>query len=209
MDALERYIREMSTPQHETLAWVERQSWLRTSHGRQVSGPEVGALLRTLVRLMQARRVLEIGTFSGYATLWMAEALPEDGRIDTIEINDEMEDLIREGFERAGLSDRIRLHIGDALDLLPTLDERYDLVFIDADKRLYKDYYDLVMPYLNSGGYIIADNTLWDGHVVEADHQKDPQTRGIMAFNDAVAADSRVEKVIIPVRDGLTIIRKL
>ena len=208
MDALERYIREMSTPQHETLAWVERQSWLQTSHGRQVSGPEVGALLRTLVRLMQARRVLEIGTFSGYATLWMAEALPEDGRIDTIEINDEMEDLIREGFERAGLSDRIRLHIGDALDLLPTLDERYDLVFIDADKREYVAYYQSVFDLVRPGGLIVADNVLWDGKVYGEDIPRDQQTRGIMAFNDLVAGDTRVENFILPLRDGLNIIQK-
>jgi predicted O-methyltransferase YrrM len=208
MDALERYIREMSTPQHETLAWVERQSWLRTSHGRQVSGPEVGALLRTLVRLMQARRVLEIGTFSGYATLWMAEALPEDGRIDTIEINDEMEDLIREGFERAGLSDRIRLHIGDALDLLPTLDERYDLVFIDADKREYVAYYQSVFDLVRPGGLIVADNVLWDGKVYGENIPRDQQTRVILAFNDLVAGDTRVENFILTLRDGLNIIRK-
>ena len=208
MDALERYLREMSTPQSEALAWVERQSWLRTSHGRQVAGPQVGALLRQFVQLLQPRRILEIGTFSGYSTLWMAEALPEGGRIDTLEINDEMEDLIREGFERAGLSDRIRLHIGDALDILPTLSESYEMVFIDADKRDYVAYYQSVFDLVAPGGIIVADNVLWDGKVCADEPPRDQQTRGILAFNDLVAGDARVENFILPLRDGLHIIRK-
>lgn len=208
MDALERYIREMSTPQGEALAWVERQSWLRTSHGRQVTGPQVGALLRQFVLLLQPQRVLEIGTFSGYATLWMAGALPEGGRIDTIEINDEMEDFIREGFERAGLSDRIRLVIGDALDILPGMDNCYDLVFIDADKRDYVAYYQYVIDLVRTGGLIVADNVLWDGKVCGEEIPRDQQTRGILAFNDLVAGDDRVENFILPLRDGLNIIRK-
>ena len=208
MDALERYIREMSTPQGETLAWVERQSWLRTSHGRQVTGPQVGALLRQFVQLLQPRHVLEIGTFSGYATLWMADALPEGGRIDTIEINDEMEDLIREGFERAGLAGRIRLLIGDALDILPTLTDSYELVFIDADKRDYVAYYQSVFDLVAPGGFIVADNVLWDGKVCGEEIPRDQQSRGILAFNDLVAGDDRVENFILPLRDGLNIIRK-
>ena len=208
MDALERYVREMSTPQGEVLSWVERQSWLRTSHGRQVSGPEVGALLRQFVQLLQPRRVLEIGTFSGYATLWMAGALPEGGRIDTLEINDEMEDLIREGFARADLSDRICLHIGNALDLIPTLTDCYELVFIDADKRDYVAYYQAVFDLVVPGGLIVADNVLWDGKVCAGEVPRDQQTRGILAFNDLVAGDERVENFILPLRDGLNIIRK-
>jgi len=208
MDALERYVREMSTPQGEALAWVERQSWLRTSHGRQVSGPEVGALLRQFVLLLQPQRVLEIGTFSGYSTLWMASALPEGGQIDTLEINDEMEDLIREGFERAGLAERIRLHIGDALDILPTLTGPYELVFIDADKRDYVAYYQSVFDLVPPGGLIVADNVLWDGKVCAEEPPRDQQTRGILAFNDLVAGDDRVENFILPLRDGLNIIRK-
>ena len=208
MDALERYIREMSAPQSDALAWVERQSWLKTSHGRQVCGPEVGALLRTFVQLLQPHRVLEIGTFSGYATLWMAEALPEGGRIDTLEINDEMEDLIREGFERAGLSGRIRLMLGDALDILPTLTDCYDLVFIDADKRDYVAYYQSVFDRVRPGGLIVADNVLWDGKVCADEPPRDQQTRGILAFNDLVSGDDRVENFILPLRDGLHIVRK-
>jgi len=208
MDTLERYLREMSTPQSEALAWVERQSWLRTSHGRQVSGPQVGALLRQFVQLLQPQHVLEIGTFSGYSTLWMAGALPEGGHIDTLEINDEMEDLIREGFERAGLSDRIRLHIGDALDILPTLNDSYEMVFIDADKREYVAYYQAVFDRVVPGGLIVADNVLWDGKVCDGEPPRDQQTRGILAFNDFVAGDVRVENYILPLRDGLNIIRK-
>ena len=208
MDALERYVREMSTPQEEALSWVERQSWLRTSHGRQVSGPEVGALLRQFVQLLQPRQVLEIGTFSGYSTLWMASALPEGGRIDTLEINDEMEDLIRAGFARAGLAGRIRLHIGDALDILPDLTGPYELVFIDADKRDYVAYYQAVFDLVPPGGLIVADNVLWDGKVCAEEPPRDQQTRGILAFNDLVAGDARVDNFILPLRDGLNIIRK-
>lgn len=208
MDALERYVREMSTPQEEALSWVERQSWLRTSHGRQVSGPEVGALLRQFVQLLQPRQVLEIGTFSGYSTLWMASALPEGGRIDTLEINDEMEDLIRAGFARAGLAGRIRLHIGDALDILPDLTGPYELVFIDADKRDYVAYYQAVFDLVPPGGLIVADNVLWDGKVCAEEPPRDQQTRGILAFNDLVAGDTRVDNFILPLRDGLNIIRK-
>ncbi len=208
MDALERYVREMSTPQGEALSWVERQSWLRTSHGRQVSGPEVGALLRQFVQLLRPRLVLEIGTFSGYSTLWMASALPEGGRIDTLEINDEMEDLIRAGFARAGLADRIRLHIGDALDILPALTGPYELVFIDADKRDYVAYYQAVFDLVAPGGLIVADNVLWDGKVCAEEPPRDQLTRGILAFNDLVAGDTRVDNFILPLRDGLNIIRK-
>ena len=208
MDLLERYLRECDTPQGQALDWIERQSWLRTSHGRQVCGPTVGALLRQLVLLLKPRRVLEIGTFSGYSTVWMAGALPEGGRIDTIEINDEMESLIQEGLSRAGVADRVRLVLGDALDLLPMVDETYDLVFIDADKRDYVAYYQSVFDLVRPGGLIVADNVLWDGKVVSDTPPRDQQTRGILAFNDLVAGDERVENFILPLRDGLHIIRK-
>lgn len=208
MDALEKYVRDNSAPQGEVLDWVERESWRRTCHGRMVSGPEVGALLRFLVQEMKPRRVLELGTFTGYATLWMAAALPEGGRIDTIEINDEMEDLIREAFRRAGVADRVRLVIGDALDVLPMVDETYDLVYIDANKRDYVAYYQSVIDLVRPGGLIVADNVLWDGKVCADEPPRDQQTRSILAFNDLVAGDTRVENFILPLRDGLNIIRK-
>lgn len=208
MDALERYLRETDTPQGEVLAWLERESWLRTSHGRQVSGPTVGALLRQLVLWLRPRRVLEIGTFSGYATVWMASALPAGGRIDTLERNDEMESLIREGFARAGVSDRVHLYIGDALDILPGLTDTYDLVYIDADKREYVAYYQAVFDLVRPGGCIVADNVLWDGKVYADPLPRDRQTTGILAFNDLVSGDDRVENFILPLRDGLQVIRK-
>lgn len=207
MDALERYVLENSTPQGEALAWLERESWLRTSHGRQIAGPTLGALLRHIILMLRPQRVLEIGTFSGYSTIWIAAALPEGGRIDTIEVNDEMEDLIREGFDRAGVAERIRLVIGDALDILPTLTETYDLVYIDANKRDYVAYYQSVIDLVRPGGWILADNVLWDGQVVSGD-PRSQQTRSIQAFNDLVAGDARVENFILPLRDGLNIIRK-
>ena len=208
MDPLERYIRENSTPQGEVLEWLERESWLRTSHGRMVAGPEVGALLNLLVRELRPRRVLELGTFTGYSTIWMAAALPEGGRLDTLEINDELEDLIREAFRRAGVEDRVRLVIGDALDILPMVDETYDLVYIDANKRDYVAYYQAVVEIVRPGGLIVADNVLWDGKVCSDAPPRDQQTRGILAFNDLVAGDDRVENFILPLRDGLNIIRK-
>ena len=208
MDPLERYIRENSTPQGEVLDWLERESWLRTSHGRMVAGPEVGALLNLLVRELRPRRVLELGTFTGYSTIWMASALPEGGRLDTLEINDELEDLIREAFRRAGVADRVRLVIGDALDVLPMVDETYDLVYIDANKRDYVAYYQEVINLVRPGGLIVADNVLWDGKVCAGEPPRDQQTRGILAFNDLVAGDTRVENFILPLRDGLNIIRK-
>lgn len=208
MEAQERYVLDCSSPQGEALAWLERESWLRTSHGRQVSGPTVGALLRQFVLLLQPRRVLEIGTFSGYATVWMAGALPWNGRIDTVEINDEMEPLIREGFARAGVADRVRLHIGDALAVIPTLEKPFDLVFIDADKRDYVAYYQAVVDDVRPGGLILADNVLWDGKVYADPMPRDRQTVGLHAFNDLVAGDSRVDSFILPLRDGLNIIRK-
>ena len=208
MDALERYIRENSTPQGDVLDWLERESWLRTSHGRMVAGPEVGALLNLLVRELRPRRVLELGTFTGYSTLWMAAALPEGGRLDTLEINDELEDLIREAFRRAGVEDRVRLVIGDALDILPMVDETYDLVYIDANKRDYVAYYQATIDLVRPGGLIVADNVLWDGKVCAGEPPRAQQPRGILAFNDLVAGDTRVENFILPLRDGLNIIRK-
>ena len=207
MDELERYMLENSTPQSETLAWLERESWLRTSHGRQIAGPTLGALLRHIVLMLKPRRILEIGTFSGYSTLWMAGALPPGGRIDTLEINDEMEDLIREGLSRAGVADRVRLAIGDALEILPALEPGYDLAYIDGNKRDYVAYYQSVIDLVRPGGWILADNVLWDGQVVTGD-PRSQQTRSIQAFNNLVAGDERVENFILPLRDGLNIIRK-
>ena len=159
--------------------------------------------------MIQPQRVLEIGTFVGYSALCMAEGLPTGGHVDTIEIDDELEEFIREQLAKSPFEERITLHIGDALQVIPQLDTTFDLVFIDADKRLYRDYYELVLPRLKSGGFILADNTLWDGKVlIDKPESNDYQTIAIKAFNDFIATDNRIEKVILPLRDGLTLIMK-
>lgn len=166
-------------------------------------------MLKMFVRMIRPRQVLEIGTYSGYSALCIAEGLPEGGMLHTFEINDEQEDFTRPWLENSDYADKIRFYIGDALELVPQQDLTFDLAFIDGDKRKYIDYYEMVLARLSGGGYIIADNTLWDGHVLEEQpHRTDLQTISIKAFNDLVAWDARVEKVILPLRDGLTIIRK-
>ena len=212
---LYRYIKEHCTPQGEALDWVERQTNIRTNHSRMLSGAVLGRFLTMMVRMVRPARILELGTFTGYSAICLASGLPEGGHLDTLEVNDELEDLILEGFERAGLSDRISLHIGDCKETLKRFSREtasspcYDMVYIDANKREYPEYYDLVFPLVRTGGYILADNVLWDGKVYEDNVPEDRQTQGIARFNDMVAADPRVESVIIPLRDGLNIIRKL
>lgn len=158
--------------------------------------------------MLRPKRILEIGTYTGYATLCMAEGLAEDGFIHTLEINDEMEDFIMKYMKQSPYQHQIKVHFGDGMEIIPTLDETFDLVFIDADKRLYSDYYDLIFPKVRSGGLILADNTLWDGKVTETPHPSDKQTLGILHFNDKIKSDPRIEKVILPLRDGLTMIWK-
>ena len=174
------------------------------------SGHLQGRMLKMFVRMICPYQVLEIGTYSGYSALCMAEGLPEGAMLHTFEINDEQEDFTRPWLEGSPYADKIRVYIGDALERVPQLGLMFDLVFIDADKRKYLDYYEMALTYLTDGGYIIADNTLWDGHVLEEHpHSSDLQTIRIKEFNDFVARDRRVEKVILPLRDGLTLIRKI
>ena len=208
-DKLEQYVLEHIDKEDPYLHRLYRATNIHLLYGHMASGHLQGRLLKMLVSMIRPRRILEIGTYSGYSALCMAEALDEEGVLHTIEINDEQEDFTRPWFDNSPYGSKIRFHIGDAVDVIPRLDEQFDMVFIDADKRRYCEYYNLVMNYVKSGSYIIADNTLWDGHVVEPEHFKDSQTTGIMKFNDLVANDSRVEKVIIPIRDGLTLIRVL
>ncbi|MBO4550283.1 MAG: O-methyltransferase, partial [Bacteroidaceae bacterium] len=171
------------------------------------SGHLQGRLLKMLVEMVKPQKVLELGTFSGYSTLCMAEGLPEKAEIHTFEIFDENEDFLKKWFEGSAYKDKIHLHIGDALQLVPQMEGGWDFAFIDADKREYVAYYEMLLPLMNPGGFIVADNTLWYGHVLEEARESDAQTRGVQAFNDLVASDARVEKVILPLRDGLTIIR--
>ncbi len=222
MEKIYQYIKEHASEPSEALAWVERQTHIRTNHARMLSGAVQGQIMRMLVQLSGASRILELGTFTGYSAICLASALPEGGHLDTLEINDELEDLIIEGFERAGLSDMISLHIGDCKDTLRRLrggmglDEggqadpamQYDLVYMDANKREYCEYYELLFDMVRPGGLILADNVLWDGKVCENPMPQDKQTLGIARFNDMVSADPRVESVILPLRDGLNLIRR-
>lgn len=207
--SIEDYIEEHIDTEPDYLYRIDRMTNLRLLNGRMCSGHMQGRLLKMLTSMIAPKRVLELGTFSGYSALCMAEALAEDARLDTIEVDDELEDFIRQNLALSPHGDKIALHIGDALETMKLFQPAtFDLIFIDADKRRYADYYRVALPLLRSGGYIIADNTLWDGHVTE-EHSKSAQTIGIQTFNDIVAADQHVEKVIVPLRDGLTIIRKL
>lgn len=206
---LEDYIESHISEEPSHLRRLDRISHLRMVHGRMCSGHWQGRLLKMLTGMIAPKRILELGTFTGYATLCMAEGAPADAVIDTIEVFDENEDLLREIFSGYPGGDKVNLIIGDALQVMESLTEGiYDMIFIDADKRVYPEYLPLSVRLLRKGGYIIADNTLWDGHVIEPD-RNDPQTAGVKRFNDIVASDPALEKVIIPLRDGLTIIRKL
>ena len=208
MNNLEKYIEDFSAPLPEALGWLERQTHLRTNYPHMLCGAEVGRLLAMMVRMLRPQRVLEIGTFTGYSAICLASALPEGGLLDALEINDELEDLIREGFDRAGVGGRIRLQFGDALQILPDLPERsYDLVYLDANKREYPAYLPLILRCLREGGWLVADNVLWGGKVCDGSSKETCQTRGILDFNAAVAADPRLESFILPLRDGLNIIR--
>ena len=176
--------------------------------GRMASGHLQGRLLKMLVQMIRPRNILEVGTFSGYSALCMAEGLEEGGKVWTFEINDEMEDFTRPWLENSSLSDRIEFRIGDAITEAPHLGILFDMAFIDGDKRTYVETYEMVLKILRPGGFILADNTLWDGHVLETPKTSDRQTQGIESFNDFLMKDQRVEQVILPLRDGLTLIRK-
>ena len=206
---LDEYILEHIDEENDYLKALYRDTHLKLLYPRMASGHLQGQLLKMFVRMIQPQQILEIGTYSGYSALCMAEGLSEGGMIHTFEINDEQEDFTRPWLENSPYADKIKFYIGDALDLIPQTDLIFDLAFIDGDKRKYIDYYEMVLPRLKEGGYIIADNTLWDGHVLEEQpHRTDIQTIRIKAFNNLIAKDKRVEKVILPLRDGLTIIRK-
>jgi predicted O-methyltransferase YrrM len=206
---LEDYILDHIDDEGEQLSRLRRDAHVNLLRPRMLSGHLQGRILKMFVRMLQAKRILEIGAYTGYATLCLAEALPEDGEIYTIERDDELEDFIRKQFDLSDFKSKIHLYIGDALEIIPQLEGNFDLVFIDADKRLYSKFYDLVFDKVNPGGVILADNTLWNGKVLEESHPNDKQTAGIVDFNKKIKQDTRIEKVILPLRDGLTIIYKL
>ena len=202
------YIHDHIDAEGDYLYRLYRATNVHLLHGRMASGHLQGRLLKMIVRMIRPANILEIGTFSGYSAICMAEGLPEGGRIYTYEINDELEDFTRGWIEGSHVADRIDFRIGDALKEAPQLGMKFDMVFIDGDKRVYTDYYEMALQLLTEGGFIVADNTLWDGHVVDHAYDRDAQTLGVERFNDHVAADKRVEKVMLPLRDGLTIISK-
>ena len=211
MEKIYKYIAEHATAQSEALSWVEKQTHIRTNHARMLSGAVQGQIMRMIVQMSGAKDILELGTFTGYSAICLGAAMPQDGHVDTLEINDELEDLILEGFDRAGLSDKITLHIGDCKETLRRFKEEgrmFDLVYMDANKREYCEYYELIFDMVRPGGLILADNVLWDGKVCQDPLPQDKQTLGITRFNDMVKEDRRVESVILPLRDGLNLIRK-
>lgn len=205
---LENYVLAHSDPEGDYLYRLWRATNIHLLHGRMASGHLQGRLLKMLVRMIRPKNILEVGTFSGYSAICLAEGLDRGGMVYTYEINDELEDFTRPWIEGSPVADRIRFIIGDALTEAPKLGVEFDMAFIDGDKRTYIDTYEMALNLLRPGGFILADNTLWDGHVLEKPRPSDRQTAGIEAFNDYVAADSHVEKVILPLRDGLTLIRK-
>ncbi len=206
---LESYVLNHIDAEGDYLYRLYRATNIHTIHGRMASGHLQGRLLKMLVTMIRPRNILEVGTFSGYSAICLAEGLDDDGKVWTFEINDEQEDFTRPWIEGSPVADKIRFIIGDAITEAPKLGIEFDMAFIDGDKRTYVETYEMVMSVLRPGGYILADNTLWDGHVTDHAYDRDHQTVGIRRFNDHVAADKRVEKVILPLRDGLTIIRKI
>ena len=210
-ERLEEYILQHTTPESSLRKRLWREAHVRLLRARMHSGHLQGNFLQMLCRLKGAKYVLELGTYTGYAAHCLAEALGEEGEVHTIESDDEMEDFIRSFIDEAPYKERIHLHLGDALTLLPSLLQHYsfDLVYIDANKREYLEYYELILPHLPSGALILADNTLWDGKVVEEPTPTDAQTQSILRFNDYVQRDPRVENLILPLRDGLSLIYKL
>lgn len=209
-ESIDAYILQHIDPESDYLKALYRDTHVKLLRPRMASGHLQGRMLKMFVEMIRPRQILEIGTYSGYSALCLAEGLPPRGMLHTFEINDEQEDFTRPWLEGSPYADKITFHIGDALELVPKLNLVFDLAFIDGDKRKYIEYYEMTLACLSPGGYILADNTLWDGHVLEKEPDRnDHQTLGIMAFNDRIAADRRVEKVILPLRDGLTLIRKL
>ena len=206
---LNEYISLHTTPENEALQAITRDTHVHILNPHMLSGHVQGRALSMISHMIRPKRILELGTFTGYSALCLAEGLAEGGQLVTIEHNDELEETIRRNLSRSSLCNLIELIIGDCKSELKKIEGPFDLVFIDADKREYCAYLDLVYPLVPVGGFILADNTLWDGHIIDAAYDKDKQTLGLRAFNDRLAADERFEQVILPLRDGLTIIRKI
>lgn len=208
-EELEEYCEAHSTPESDLLYRLNRETNLKCIKPRMISGHLQGRLLSFISQMMRPKRILEIGTYTGYATLCLAEGLSDDGRIDTIEVDEELEEMIWRYFSQSAYNEKITLHIGDALQVLKQLDATWDLVFMDAEKDDYIAYYELVLPRLRQGGIIMADNVLWSGKVIQEVKTGDKETRALMKFNDYILADERVKNFLLPFRDGIMIIEKL
>ena len=206
---LENYITDHTSPESELLQKLNRETHVKILFPRMMSGHLQGKFLEMISWMIRPERVLEIGTYTGYSAICLASGLSENGLIHTIEVNQELEDFIKRYIKKAGLTGKINIHIGNALEIIPRLDETFDLVFIDADKENYLNYYNLVFEKVRKGGFILADNALWNGKVVESNKKPDKETEGIIEFNDFVRNDKRVENVLLPLRDGVMIVRKL
>ena len=202
------YLLHHIDPEPDYLYRLWRATNIQLLHGRMASGHLQGRLLKMLVQMIRPKNILEVGTFSGYSAICMAEGLEQGGRVYTYEINDEQEDFTRPWIDGSPVADKIDFRIGDAAKEAPRLGVMFDMMFLDGDKRTYTECYEALLPVLRPGGFLLADNTLWDGHVTDPAYDHDQQTLGIRRFNDHVAADERVERVILPLRDGLTIVRK-
>ena len=205
---LQRYLDTFSTPEDPVLEELSRRTHLQTVYPQMMSGPLQGRLLQFISHMIRPARILEIGTFTGYSAICLARGLQEGGRLITLEANDEYEKIIREFFEKAGITGKTELIIGNALQILPELKGPFDLVFIDADKKEYSDYFDQVIGKVEAGGFILVDNVLWDGKVLSPEERMDEETAAIHRFNQKITADTRVENLLLPVRDGLMLIRK-
>ena len=206
---VEDYILMHGDAEPDYLSAINRKTHQKILNPRMLSGHLQGRVLAMFSKMIQPDVILEIGTFTGYSALCLAEGLSAKGKLHTIECDDELEDFIRKNFEKSPYNEQIELHIGDAKDIIDDLHDTFDLVFIDADKREYQTYYDAVFPKLRSGGFMLIDNTLWNDKVLEEENGKrDKQTAAILAFNENIARDTRIEKLILPLRDGLTLIRK-
>lgn len=206
---IDAYAENHCTPENEVLQALNRDTYANVLMPRMLSGHLQGRVLSMFSHMLRPRRILEIGTYTGYAALCMAEGLTDDGVLHTIDINEELETMVRKYMDESGMKDKIQFHIGNALEIVPALNETIDMVFIDADKENYSTYYDLVFDKLRSGGVIIADNVLWSGKVLDENElAKDVETKALNEFNKKVLADDRVENVLMPIRDGLMVVRK-
>jgi caffeoyl-CoA O-methyltransferase len=205
---IESYAKLYSKPESTVLQKLYRETNLKVLHARMLSGHLQGKLLQFISQMIQPKSILEIGTFTGYSAICMAEGLIEKGTIHTIEIDNELEDYARKYFEEASTTNKTKLYIGDALKIIPTIDEIFDLVFIDADKENYCNYYNMIFEKVRKGGFILADNVLWSGKVLETPHPNDRDAIGIIAFNNMIQKDERIDNLLLPFRDGLMIIRK-